>query len=81
MELHAQNPIARDVWDRADAHLMDVFGLSNIPISYSLDANAVSNNFAGFSILRIVRENLKELTAHFGGLRRRAVREKYLSPV
>ena len=79
MELYAQNQIAREVWDRADAHLMDVFGLSNIPIAYSLDANAVSNIYAGFSILRIVRENPKELTVHFGGPRGRAIREKYMS--
>lgn len=31
MELHAQNEIARDVWDRADAHLMEVFGPSMSP--------------------------------------------------
>ena len=31
MELYAQNQIAREVWDRADAHLMDVFGLSKYP--------------------------------------------------
>ena len=28
MELYAQNHAAREVWDIADAHLMDVFGLS-----------------------------------------------------
>lgn len=31
MELYAQNQIAREVWDHADAHLMDVFGLSIYP--------------------------------------------------
>jgi len=48
-------------------------------MSYSLDANAVSDIFIGFSILRIVRENPKELTVHFGGPRGRAIREKYMS--
>ena len=79
MELYAQNEIAREVWDRADAHLMDVFGPSIYPVSYPLDANAVSDTFTGFSILRIVRENPKELTVHFGGPRGRAIREKYMS--
>ena len=31
MEMYAQNQIAREVWDRADAHLMDVFGSSIYP--------------------------------------------------
>ena len=31
MELYAQNENAREVWDRADAHLMDVFGPSICP--------------------------------------------------
>ena len=34
MELYEQNEIAREVWDRADAHLMDVFGPS-ISLSYT----------------------------------------------
>lgn len=31
MELYTQNQIAREVWDRVDAHLMDVFGPSIYP--------------------------------------------------
>ena len=37
MELYARNPVARGVWDTADAHLMDVFGLFNIPVPYCIN--------------------------------------------
>ena len=78
MELYAQNQIAREVWDRADAHMMDVFGPLIYPC-HTHRTNAVSDTFTGFSILKIVRENPKELTIHFGGPRGRAIRDKYIS--
>lgn len=56
-----------------------MFLVRYLPVSYSLDANAGSDTFTGFSILRIVRENPKELTVHFGGPRGRAIRERYMS--
>lgn len=41
--------------------------------------NTLSDTLTGFSILKIVRENPKEVTIHFGGPRGRAIREKYMS--
>ena len=48
-------------------------------MSHFLDANAISDTLTGFSILKIVRENPKELKVHFGGPRGRAIRKKYMS--
>ncbi|KAI9880706.1 MAG: beta subunit of fatty acid synthetase [Pleopsidium flavum] len=61
MELYAQSEVAREVWDRADSHLLELFGINR------------------FSILKIIRENPKELTIHFGGPRGRAIRQRYMS--
>ena len=41
MELYAQNEIAREVWDRADAHLMDVFG----PLIYPCHTHLMPTQF------------------------------------
>jgi fatty acid synthase subunit beta len=48
MELYNASPVARAVWDAADAHLTSVYG---------------------FSIADIVKNNPKELTIHFGGIK------------
>lgn len=39
----------------------------------------MTDNFSGFSITQIVRNNPKELTVHFGGARGRAIRENYIA--
>ena len=39
------------------------------------------DNIIGFSLIGIVRDNPKELTIHFGGLRGRAIRQNYMSLV
>jgi malonyl CoA-acyl carrier protein transacylase len=57
MELYANSPTARAVWDAADAHLGSVYG---------------------FSIVDIVKNNPKELTIHFGGIKGQAIRQRYM---
>lgn len=57
MELYASSPVARAVWDAADAHLTTVYG---------------------FSIVDIVKNNPKELTIHFGGIKGQAIRQRYM---
>lgn len=57
MELYANSPVARAVWDAADAHLGAVYG---------------------FSIVNIVKNNPKELTIHFGGVKGQAIRQRYM---
>lgn len=56
MDLYKTSAVAREVWDRADEHLMQQYG---------------------FSILDIVRNNPKELTVHFGGVKGREIRANY----
>lgn len=57
MELYQSSPVARAVWDAADAHLTSVYG---------------------FSIVDIVKNNPKELTIHFGGIKGQAIRTRYM---
>jgi fatty acid synthase subunit alpha, fungi type len=57
MELYANSPAARAVWDAADAHLTTVYG---------------------FSIVDIVKNNPKQKTVHFGGLKGQAIRQRYM---
>ena len=57
MELYNSSPVARAVWDAADAHLTSVYG---------------------FSIVDIVKNNPKELTIHFGGIKGQAIRQRYI---
>ena len=57
MELYNSSPVARAVWDAADAHLTSVYG---------------------FSIVDIVKNNPKELTIHFGGIKGQAIRQRYM---
>ncbi len=57
MELYNASPVARAVWDAADAHLTSVYG---------------------FSIADIVKNNPKELTIHFGGIKGQAIRQRYM---
>ncbi|WWD18974.1 hypothetical protein CI109_103431 [Kwoniella shandongensis] len=57
MELYANSPVARAVWDAADAHLGSTYG---------------------FSIVDIVKNNPKELTIHFGGIKGQAIRQRYM---
>lgn len=57
MELYAASPVAKAVWDAADAHLTSVYG---------------------FSIVDIVKNNPKELTIHFGGIKGQAIRQRYI---
>ncbi len=58
MDLYASSPIAKQIWDRSEAHFTSKYG---------------------FSILKIVRENPKEITVHFGGKKGAAIRQHYLS--
>ena len=57
MELYNSSPVAKAVWDAADAHLTSVYG---------------------FSIVDIVKNNPKELTIHFGGIKGQAIRQRYM---
>ena len=57
MDLYNSSPVARAVWDAADAHLTSVYG---------------------FSIVDIVKNNPKELTIHFGGIKGQAIRQRYM---
>lgn len=57
MDLYQSSPVARAVWDAADAHLTSVYG---------------------FSIVDIVKNNPKELTIHFGGIKGQAIRQRYM---
>ncbi|WVQ99903.1 hypothetical protein IAU59_007046 [Kwoniella sp. CBS 9459] len=57
MELYNNSPVARAVWDAADAHLTSTYG---------------------FSIVDIVKNNPKELTIHFGGIKGQAIRQRYM---
>ncbi|WRT68297.1 uncharacterized protein IL334_005273 [Kwoniella shivajii] len=57
MELYNNSPVARAVWDAADAHLGSTYG---------------------FSIVDIVKNNPKELTIHFGGIKGQAIRQRYM---
>lgn len=57
MELYNNSPVARSVWDAADAHLTVVYG---------------------FSILEIVKNNPKDKTIHFGGIKGQAIRQRYM---
>ncbi|KAI8915921.1 hypothetical protein EDD86DRAFT_221808, partial [Gorgonomyces haynaldii] len=56
MDLYKSSEIAKQVWDRADQHALNKYGLS---------------------ILKIVQENPKELTVHFGGRLGAAIRSSY----
>jgi len=57
MELYANSPAAKAVWDGADAHLLSVYG---------------------FSIVDIVKNNPKQKTIHFGGIKGQAIRQRYI---
>ncbi|OCF76033.1 fatty acid synthase subunit beta [Kwoniella mangroviensis CBS 8886] len=57
MELYNNSPVAKAVWDAADAHLTSTYG---------------------FSIVDIVKNNPKELTIHFGGIKGQAIRQRYM---
>ena len=57
MELYANSPAARAVWDAADEHLTAVYG---------------------FSIIELVKQNPKEKTIHFGGIKGQAIRQCYM---
>lgn len=58
MDLYNSSPVAREVWDRADRHFVETYGIS---------------------ILKIVRENPRELTVHFGGEQGKRIRENYIA--
>lgn len=57
MDLHNSSPAARAVWDGADAHLLAVYGFSDI---------------------EIVKDNPKEKTVHFGGIKGQAICKRYI---
>ena len=57
MDLYNSLPAARAVWERADAHLLAVYGLS---------------------IVEIVKDNPKEKTIHFSGIKGQAIRQCYM---
>ncbi|KAL8788551.1 MAG: hypothetical protein Q9213_001624 [Squamulea squamosa] len=75
MELYAQNPVARAIWDRADSFLHETFGTYKIRL---LSHNERLIKSIAFSILHIVRHNPKVLKIHFGGSRGRRIRQNYL---
>ena len=75
MDLYESSPVAKEVWDRADKHFMDNYGM----FLRSLYHPAFANNYTGFAITNIVKNNPKELTIHFGGPRGKAIRQNYIS--
>lgn len=74
MELYASSPVAKEVWDRADIHFMENYGmyLQTVYRRWLI-------HFLGLSIIDIVKNNPRELTIHFGGPRGKAIRENYMS--
>ncbi|KAJ2635978.1 fatty acid synthase alpha subunit Lsd1, partial [Coemansia sp. RSA 1694] len=58
MELYKRSAAARDVWDRADRHMLAKYGVS---------------------LLKLVRNNPKELAVHFGGRKGANIRRHYAS--
>jgi len=76
MDLYETSSAARDVWDRAEKHLMETYGESD---SWLKSEYTTDMTLQGWSILHIVRANPSSLTVHFGGTRGRRIRENYLS--
>lgn len=80
MELYNSSPAAKAVWDAADRHLLNTYvRLALWPcllIRACLDPRSPSQ---GFSIISIVKNNPKELTVYFGGLRGQAIRSRYMA--
>ena len=76
MELYANSAVAKEVWDRADAHFMENYGMASSREEKLLIMLIV---LLGFSITNIVKNNPKELTIHFGGPRGKAIRQNYMS--
>lgn len=75
MDLYASSPIARDVWDIADKYYLNHYGSFSVPADYA----QLLTPFLGFEITKIVRDNPKELTIHFGGVNGRRIRQHYIS--
>ncbi|KAL9596244.1 MAG: hypothetical protein Q9179_004685 [Wetmoreana sp. 5 TL-2023] len=75
MELYSQNPVAREIWDRADMFLREHYGTYKTHLS---NRNERFIESTGFSILNIVRNNPKTLEIHFGGSRGRNIRHNYM---
>ena len=72
MELYAQDKIAREVWDRADAHLMDVFGQSIYPCHTLLMPTQflipLQDSLSSGLSERTLRSSRSTLEAHAGEL-------------
>jgi fatty acid synthase subunit beta len=72
MDLYESSPAARAVWDRADKHFDENYGM------YRHHMMNPRLTCEGFRISDIVRKNPKSLTIHFGGKRGAAIRKNYL---
>ncbi|KUL87287.1 hypothetical protein ZTR_03300 [Talaromyces verruculosus] len=75
MDLYASSPVARAVWDIADKFYLKTYGILSVPT----DDVQLLTLLLGFEITKIVRENPKELTIHFGGVNGRRIRQNYLA--
>lgn len=76
MELYASSAVVRDIWDKADKHMIETYGKSrhNLISYFMLTPYPI-----GWSLLEVIRNNPKSLTVHFGGQRGRRIRNNYLS--
>lgn len=74
MALYNSSPVGKAFWDRAERHLLDLYGMKNFGTKFK-----GLIRYTGFSILDIVKNNPKELTVYFGGIRGRKIRENYLA--
>ncbi len=76
MDLYASSPVARAVWDIADKFYLKTYGILSVPAD---DVQLLTLLLGFGELTKIVRENPKELTIHFGGVNGRRIRQNYLA--
>jgi fatty acid synthase subunit beta len=76
MDLYASSPVAKEVWDRADKHFWDNYGMCIFGFKL---LTRLLIFWTGFKITHIVKNNPKELTIHFGGPRGKVIRQNYMA--
>ena len=79
MDLYASSDVARTIWDLAEKHLFETYGMLALQGYMMVRLHLLIIYITGFSILDIVRKNPQELTIHFGGQRGRTIRQNYMS--
>lgn len=82
MALYESCPVAKSIYDEMDNHLMELYGMLIIllltPFSLLFTPPRYTNLELGFSILKIIRENPKEITLHFRGREGQKILSNYL---